>query len=58
MFESAEAIEEMRDSVISALPVLRELLMNSNPEPYTVENLWWTKLNVAISVFAVIVGWV
>lgn len=56
MIETADVIEEMRDSVASALPVLREMLMNSSPEPYTIENLWWTKLNVAISVFAAVVG--
>lgn len=45
-----EHIEAIRDSVASVLPLLRVLTENSSPEPYTVENLWWTKLNVAISI--------
>lgn len=49
-------IEAIRDSVASVLPLLRELTENSSPEPYTVENLWWTKLNVAISVAAALIG--
>lgn len=51
-----EHIEAIRDSVASVLPLLRELTENSCPEPYTVENLWWTKLNVAISITAALIG--
>ena len=51
-----EHIEAIRDSVASVLPLLRELAENSSPEPYTVENLWWTKLNVAISITAALIG--
>lgn len=51
-----EHIEAIRDSVASVLPLLRELTENSSPEPYTVENLWWTKLNVAISITAALIG--
>lgn len=51
-----EHIEAIRDSVASVLPLLRELTENSSPEPYTVENLWWTKLNVAISITAAMIG--
>lgn len=52
----AEHIEAIRDSVASALPILRELATNSSPEPYTIENLWWTKLNVTISITAALIG--
>lgn len=51
-----EHIEAIRDSVASVLPLLRVLTENSSPEPYTVENLWWTKLNVAISITAALIG--
>lgn len=51
-----EHIEAIRDSVASVLPLLREITENSSPEPYTVENLWWTKLNVAISITAALIG--
>lgn len=51
-----EYIEAIRDSLTSVLPLLRELAENSSPEPYVIENLWWTKLNVAISIIAAIIG--
>lgn len=51
-----EHIEALRDTVASVIPLIRELVENSSPEPYTVENLWWTKLNVAISVAAALIG--
>lgn len=51
-----ENIEVIRDSIASVLPLLRELAENSSPEPYTVDNLWWTKLNVAISIAAALIG--
>lgn len=51
-----EHIEAIKDSIAASLPLLRELAENSSPEPYTIENLWWTKINVAISVIAAIMG--
>ena len=51
-----EHIEVIRDSVAALLPLLRELTENSSPEPYTVDNLWWTKSNVAISIIAALIG--
>lgn len=51
-----EHIEAIRDSLASVLPLLRELTENSSPALYTVENLWWTKLNVAISITAALIG--
>ena len=51
-----EHIEAIRDSVATVVPLLRELAENSSPEPYTVENLWWTKLNVVISITAALIG--
>lgn len=51
-----EQIEAIKDSIAASLPLLRELVGNSSPEPYTIENLWWTKINVAISVIAAIMG--
>jgi len=38
------------------LPILQELANNTNPQPYTIENLWWTKLNVVISIIAAFMG--
>lgn len=49
-------IETICDSVTSVLPILKELAKNTNPEPYTVENLCWTKLNVVISITAALIG--
>lgn len=51
-----EHIQAIRDSLASVLPLIREMAENSSPEPYTVENLWWTKLNVAISIAATLIG--
>lgn len=51
-----EHIEAIKDSIAASLPLLRELADNSSPEPYTIENLWWAKFNVAISVIAAIMG--
>lgn len=51
-----EYLEVVRDSVSSVIPLLREIVNNSNPVPYTVENLEWTKFNVFLSIMAVIVG--
>lgn len=51
-----EHLEVIRDSISATLPLLRELAGNSSPEPYTIENLWWTKINVIISIIAAIMG--
>lgn len=49
-----EHIEAIHDSISASLPLLRQLAENSNPEPYTIENLELTKFNIIISIFALI----
>ena len=51
-----EYIEAIKDSISSIIPLIHEIVNNSNPVPYTVENLEWTKFNVFISVLAVLIG--
>jgi hypothetical protein len=51
-----EQLDAIRDSITATLPLLRELAGNSSPEPYTIENLWWTKFDVIISIIAAILG--
>lgn len=51
-----ESVEIVRDSALTIIPLLREIVTNSDPVPYTVESLEWTKFNVFISVLAVLAG--
>lgn len=51
-----ESVEIVRDSALAIIPLLREIVTNSDPVPYTVESLEWTKFNVFISVLAVLAG--
>lgn len=51
-----ENIEAIRDSIPSVISLICEIANNSNPVPYTVENLEWTKFNVFISALAILIG--
>lgn len=51
-----ESMDAIRDSIASVITLLSEVVANSSPVPYTIENLAWTKYNVFLSILAVIIG--
>lgn len=49
-------LESIHDSIAATLPILREMAQNSSPEPYTLQNILFTKINIFISILAFVCG--
>lgn len=49
-------LDAIHDSIATTLPILREMAQNSRPEPYTLQNILFTKINIIISILAFVCG--
>ena len=49
-------LEAIRDSLNAIVPHIQKMADNSNPEPYTIENLRLASMNLKISIIAAIFG--